>query len=88
MTDKFLGQAYTLESPSQEIIAITPNDNADLSVFTRVIYVGVAGNISVIPLAGSTPVTFVGVQAGQLLPIRVKRVRSTGTTASSILGLV
>lgn len=88
MTDKFLGQAYTLESPSQEIIAITPNDSTDLAVFTRAIYVGVAGNISVIPLASSTPVTFVGVQAGQLLPIRVRRVRATGTTASSIVGLV
>ena len=88
MTDKFLGQAYTLESPSQEVIAITPNDSTDLSVFTRAIYVGVGGDISVIPLAGSTPVTFVGLQAGQLLPIRVKRVRASGTTATNILGLV
>lgn len=88
MTDKFLGQAYDLESPSQELIAITPNDGADLAVYTRAIYVGGAGNISVIPLVGSTPVTFVGLQAGQLLPIRVKRVRATGTTATDIVGLV
>ena len=51
------------------------------------IYVGVAGNVKVKTRAGTT-VTFVGVQAGTILPIAdVELIYITDTTASSLVGL-
>ena len=66
--------------------AVTPHDSNDLTETTRALWVGGAGNISVIMEGGET-VTFVGVAAGTLLPVRVTRVRSTSTTATDILAL-
>lgn len=79
-------------SPAANAEAITPNDSADIpnDRFTRAIYVGVAGNLAVVmadDIGDTNPVVFVDVQAGTLLPIRVKRVRVTDTTALSIVAL-
>jgi hypothetical protein len=66
--------------------AITPSDTVNLTGGPVVLYIGVTGNISVLTAGGDTA-TFVDVQAGSVLPVRVKRVNSTGTTASSMLAL-
>ena len=65
--------------------AVTPNDSTDLAN-QGCIYVGGTGDVSVITAGGQT-VTFSGVPAGSFLPMQVKRVRSTGTTATLILVL-
>lgn len=52
----------------------------------RSIYVGTGGNISVVFVDGSTA-TFLGVPGGSVLPVCVRRIRSTGTTATNLLGL-
>tara|TARA_B100001093_G_C26620438_1_gene924342 strand:- start:300 stop:773 length:474 start_codon:yes stop_codon:yes gene_type:complete len=51
-----------------------------------VLYVGTAGDVAVITNGGDE-VTFTGVPAGTFIPVQVKRVKSTGTTASTILAL-
>ncbi|MGA1564322.1 MAG: spike base protein, RCAP_Rcc01079 family, partial [Pontimonas sp.] len=79
MSDKFSNYHSGLESPAERAFAITGNDSTDLTVFPRAIYVGGAGNVKVITLGGDT-VTFSGVLAGTVLPVRVKRVFSTDTT--------
>ena len=67
--------------------AVTPADDADLTNGEcRALYVGTGGNLS-LDVGNSTAVVFVGVTAGTVLPIRVKRVRSTSTTASNIVAL-
>jgi hypothetical protein len=53
----------------------------------RGLYVGVAGNLSVVMSDGSA-VTFTAVPAGTVLPIRVKQVTSSGTVASGLLLLI
>ena len=50
------------------------------------IYIGAPGNIRV-KTAGGDDVTFVGVYAGQFLPVNVLQVYSTDTTAGDILAL-
>ncbi len=78
------------ESPAWNAVAVTPADGSDLAtVATRGLYVGGAGDVAVYMSGGdgATAVVFVGVQAGTVLPIRVDRVRSTSTTATSILAL-
>lgn len=65
--------------------AVTPSDSVDIRP-TRALFVGVAGNIKV-DMALGTTLTFTDVQAGSILPVQVKRVYSTGTTATSIVAL-
>lgn len=60
--------------------AVTPSDSADLAQVS-VIFVGGAGNVKVTTAQG-TEVTFSGLSAGAVLPVQVRRVWSTGTTAT------
>lgn len=69
-------------------VAVTPSDAAVIPV-TRGLWVGVAGNIAVRMAganAGAGAVTFTGVPIG-ILPIQVDQVKSTSTTATTILAL-
>lgn len=73
--------------PAAKCFAITKNDSADLAFVTRGIYVGATGDLAVILDADSSAVTFVGLAAGIIHPLAVKRVMSTNTTATSIVGV-
>lgn len=84
--DSFANGKGGVQNPLTRLFAITPHDTTLLTEAARAIYVGGAGNVSVLPVGQTTSVTLVGVQAGTLLPIRVARVNSTGTTATSIVG--
>lgn len=73
--------------PASAAAAITPADS-DLDTTTCAVYVGVGGDLTVVMSRdGSTTTLFANVVAGTLLPIRCKQIRSTGTTASSIVAL-
>lgn len=68
--------------------AVTPSDSADLTSVCRALYVGVGGDVAVITAGGDT-VTLKNVSSGQILDfVRVKRVLSTGTAATNIIGVV
>ena len=90
MTDQNTFSTSGQTSPAANAEAITPADT-DLTndQFTRAIYVGGTGNLAVrmAGAEGDTDVVFVAVPAGTLLPIRVKQIRSTSTTATSIVSL-
>lgn len=74
------GYAYT----------ITKSDSAILSPPTRGIYVGGAGDVAVVLWGNedSEVVVFKAVPVGTLLPIRVRKVMSTNTTATLLIGLL
>ena len=84
MTDTFKTFARSLTSPPNTV-EIAPSDAAIPSV-TRALYVGGGGDVA-LRLMGGAEVTFRGVQAGSLIPIRIDRVRSSGTTATGLIGL-
>lgn len=86
--DGFSSFRSSLESPAADAVAVSPHDTNELSRVTRALYVGGAGNL-VVTMAGTGggDVTFTGVPAGTILPIRVKKVLSTNTTATSIVAL-
>ena len=73
-------------SPAFDCAEITPAD-ADLSRPARALYVGVAGDVEIIPLKGdgSTTVLFKNVPAGKELAIGCLQVRATNTTATNIV---
>lgn len=85
MTDKFRDRSSGLESPGHSAAEVTPNDAADLEITSRALYVGQSGDLKV-TTAGGNVVTFAGVPAG-ILPMRVRRVHATGTTASAIVAI-
>ena len=85
--DRQLGD-YGSESPARTGFAITPSDDADLTVATRGIYVGGGGDITVDFVDSGTSIVLASVVAGTVLPIRVSRVYSTGTSATNLVGLI
>ncbi len=86
MADDFASHQPGLTSPAEAAFAVTPADGSDLPRATRALYVGSAGALRVTMLSGET-VTFAGMQAGMVYPLRVIRVLATETTAGGIVGL-
>lgn len=86
MKDNFKSRYRNLESPASNAFAIVPSNTVDLDYATRAIYVGGDGNITLVTIKNET-VTLVGVKAGSILPISVKRVNASLTTATNLVGL-
>lgn len=82
--DAFSTTSETLISPADNMAPVTPNDSADLDFITRALMVANAGTLKVTQMNG-VAVT-ITVPAG-ILPIRVARVWSTGTTATGITAI-
>jgi hypothetical protein len=66
--------------------AITTSDTVDLPWETQAVWVGGAGNVVAVMPNGLTG-TFTGVTAGATLPIRVKRINASSTTATNLMAL-
>ena len=64
--------------------AITPSDTAPQSY--RAIYVGGAGNVSVVTAGGET-VIFTAPPVGSIIPVETTFVRATLTTATNLVGM-
>jgi hypothetical protein len=85
--DPFGASPKKADDPAYAAASVTPDDDTNLTDSpTRGLYVGGAGNVEVIMQRGDT-VVFSGVPAGTILPVRVTRVKSTNTTATTILAL-
>jgi hypothetical protein len=78
----------TYSDPAFGAVVITPADGTDIANpgNVRALYIGGGGNLNV-DMADGTTVLFSNVPAGSIIPIRVKRVRNTSTTATLILAL-
>lgn len=76
-------------SPAVKAVAVTPADGTVLTEGPcRSLYVGGAGNVAVLMANDpTTAVVFVGVIAGQILPLMVYGVQATDTTATNIVAL-
>jgi len=74
----------------KHVLAVTPSNTTDLvdansnPVYSKYVYIGgTTGTLKVDTLGGET-ITLAGVAAGALLPLRVKRIYASGTTATNI----
>lgn len=89
MADKKQFAQSSTQQPAAEALEVTPADS-DLplygAAYTRAIYVGGEGNLTVRMAGQENDVTFVAAPAGTLLPIRVSQVRAA-TTATNIVAL-
>ncbi|MDQ0349731.1 spike base protein, RCAP_Rcc01079 family [Ancylobacter vacuolatus] len=86
MADTFANFSTGLTAPADDAFAITPADGADLAILPRALWIGGAGTVKV-TMKGGGEVTFTH-PGGAPLDIRARRVWSTGTTATGIIGLV
>ena len=84
---------FTLQAFNAQIV--TPDDNADIvlggGAITGIdngalLYIGTGGSLRITTVGGQT-VTMINLPNGSYVPIQVRKVFATGTTASSIIAL-
>lgn len=77
---------FNRSNPAESAVAVTPSDTTAFGTLCRALFVGGAGNVSLVMSDGSA-IVFYGLNAGTILPVRGTRVNSTGTTATNIVAL-
>jgi hypothetical protein len=87
MTDRYENTQAGFDSPAIHAFSITPDDNTDLAEVVRALFIGTEGDVVLVTKSDSE-VTFTGLAAGDILPVRTLRVKASGTTAANIVGLV
>ena len=85
MPDNFKRLASGLESPPSHAYSVVPSDGADLAMATRALNVTTSGNVRLTTVGGGIVTLYV--VAGIAFPIRARRIWSTGTTATGIVGM-
>lgn len=78
---------YNNSNPAEYAAAVTLSDSTVLNPVPRALYIGVGGDVVVTMAADGADVTFKNVPTGTRLPVRVSKVKSTGTTASYIVAM-
>lgn len=86
MRNPFQNRVAGVAGPARDILPVTPNDANDLSEVAVALYVEVAGTVRFATERGE--IRTISLPDMSLLPVGVRRVFSTGTTASGIHGLV
>lgn len=86
--DIYAPRSTPVASPGRNAAVITKSDSVEQ--LYKSIWVGGTGDVTVLMINAtddSQTVKFSAVPAGTLLPIQVRRVMSTGTTATLMVGL-
>ena len=65
-------------------VDVTPDDNNDLAIIGAIIFVGTGGNLEVTTVSGDT-VIYNNLPDAYTLPVQVRRVKATNTTATDII---
>lgn len=82
----FKNRAHALSGPATDALPVIPDDANDLPHVAIGLYVETGGTVSMITAAGET--RQIAVVEFSILPVGVRRVLATGTTASGIHALV
>lgn len=84
--DAYRTHAPSPGAPARAAWPVVPADETDLSPFAKALYVGTAGDLSLIPAAGTVAVTLKNHPVGYVA-VQARRVLATGTTATDIVAL-
>lgn len=82
----FAHRAGSLSGPANDILPVTPDDDMDLSQVAIGLYVETGGSLRIVTEQGQTRT--LAVADFSILPVGVRRVHATGTTAAGIHALV
>lgn len=85
--DHFEHTTDSVIAPARQLFAISPQDDTDLPVATKAIFVGSGGDVAIRPVDGQNAVVLRNVVGGTVLAIRAATIEETGTTASDLVGL-
>ena len=86
MTNPFENRTSSLSGPATDIIPVTPDDVVELSEVAIALYIETGGALSVLTTRGGDRT--INVTDNSILPVGVRRVNTTGTTASGIHAMV
>jgi hypothetical protein len=82
-----------MNGPLNKFEAITPSDTVDLPRYSQTkqltdgIYVGGGAGVLVAVMADNTICTFAGAITGRILPIGVRRINATSTSATNLVAV-
>lgn len=82
----FAHRARSIHGPATDALPVTPDDAADFPMIAIALYVETGGVIVADTVAGETRT--IAVADFSILPLGVRRVRATGTTANGIHAMV
>ena len=82
----FADRAHSISGPATDALPVVPDDGNDLPMVGIALYVETGGTVVVDTVAGETRT--IAVADFSILPVGVKRVRASGTTASGLHALV
>lgn len=85
--DHVVNHPFHWASPGVSLEAVTPNDDTDLTMIAKALYVGVGGDVALIAENDSSAVTMKNVSSGQYIRVRTKRVMATNTDATDIVAI-
>jgi hypothetical protein len=86
MRDPLVTRAASTTGPATDLIPVTPSDTTDLAEMAMALFVEAGGALRVVTRRGETRTVVVDDQT--LLPVAVRRVLATGTTATGVHALV
>lgn len=82
MSNPFSNRNAALSDPARDLVPVIPSDSAELEHVAVALYVEGAGTLSFVTVSGA--VRSVNVADFSILPVGVRRVNATGTTATAI----
>lgn len=82
MSNPFENRTLQVGGPATDIAPVTPDDNTDLAHFAVALYAETGGSISFVTVQGQT--RQVAVSDFSILPVGIRRVLATGTSALGI----
>lgn len=86
MTNPFSNRSVSLSGPATDIVPVTPDDATDLPDVAVALYIAQGGTVRLVSVRDET--RSVPVADFSILPVGVRRVLATGTTATGIHALV
>ena len=87
MADRFQNRADEVFFAARSLRAVTPHDTNELPFIPKALRFDAAGTVSIIAADDTAPVTLT-VIAGEVLVVRARIVRATGTSATGIVALI
>ena len=82
----FAHRAGSLSGPANDAVPVTPDDTLDLSHVALGLYIETGGSLRIVTEQGQ--IRTLSVADFSILPVGVRRVHATGTTAAGIHALV
>lgn len=86
MSNPFENRVSSLSGPATDILPVTPDDITELPEVAIALYVETGGVISIVTARGNGRTVTVGDRS--ILPVGVRQVHATGTSASGIHAMV